>query len=191
MAAETRKGKPRINKIKGASNRITKYKTAKSKLSRFRQFQERQSKCKKTEREDERRRQETTSRETSLNDTSTYLSENVHNKPPTPTPSTPKNVEPERKSPEPPLQYIQPNEILPYLAKNKGFRIDSRTGCTCGWYVFYSAICAHEYSHYRHCCGAKMTKSCSDVFCKSPARRNFIDEVKIPRLCYMCERDAG
>ncbi|EFE31174.1 uncharacterized protein ARB_02043 [Trichophyton benhamiae CBS 112371] len=131
--AETRKGKPRITKIKGESNRITKYKTAKSKLSRFRQFQERQSKSKKIEREDERRRQEAASKDmkvtqASLNDTSTYISENVCVQPPVPTPSTPKNVEPERESPEPPLQYIQPNEILPYLAKNKGFRIDPRTG---------------------------------------------------------------
>ncbi|EGD83885.1 hypothetical protein H112_07567 [Trichophyton rubrum D6] len=181
--AETRKGKPRITKIKGESNRITKYKTAKSKLSRFRQFQERRSKSKQIEHKDERRRQEAASKDTKVTDTSTYNTENVCVKPPTPTPSTPKNVEPERESPEPPLQYIQPNKILPYLTKNKGFRIDPRTGCTCGWYVFQSAICTHEYNRYRHCCRDKMTKSCLDVFCKSPARQIFIDEVKIPRLC--------
>lgn len=58
--------------------------------------------------------------------------------------------------------------------------------CTCGWYIYYSAVCTHEYTKHAHRCGAKVTPSGQSGFCKSPAPRNIVAAVRVSAQCPAC-----
>lgn len=184
--AKTQETKPPATKRRGPSHRITKYISAKSRLAIFRKIQSKTARSRKGEREDEPRDQEPPS-ETIFGTSSPSASEYPPAQPRNSTLPVPEHIRSRSNSPDPPLRYIQPKEIATYLLYNNMYKIDPRTGCTCGWYVFRSAICTHEFTIYRHTCGSTITKSCTVGFCKSPARYNHIDSVEIPYLCYVCE----
>lgn len=184
--AKTQETKSPATKSRGPSHRITKYKSAKSRLAIFRKIQSKAARSRKQEREDEPRAQEPPFKAIP-GIASPSASDYSPARPPNTTLPVPKHIGPRRDSPDPPLRYIQPKEIVTYLLYNKLYKIDPRTGCTCGWYVFRSAICTHVFKMHRHACGLTITKSCTLGFCKSPARYNHIDSVEIPYLCYACE----
>ncbi|KAM5439598.1 hypothetical protein MferCBS31731_004354 [Microsporum ferrugineum] len=189
--AETTKCKLRAMRSKAANHRITKYETAKSKLARLREVQARQLRLKATEREDGSGDRETIAQDTEPAKTLEGISPaplgDVHVESPEPLPPLVlEDIESVEESFEPAVRHIQPKDMKPYLRDNNKYEIDPRTGCNCGWYIFYSAVCTHTYWKHRGTCGQTVTRSGVNGFCKSPAKINHIDEVKVTKMCIAC-----
>jgi hypothetical protein len=55
--------------------------------------------------------------------------------------------------------------VQPFLQVNLNHD-DGNMPCTCGSYMFHSAVCGHIHTTYKHCCGASISTSsspCSDA----------------------------
>ncbi|KDB22756.1 hypothetical protein H109_05313 [Trichophyton interdigitale MR816] len=117
--AKTQETKSPATKSRGPSHRITKYKSAKSRLAIFRKIQSKAARSRKQEREDEPRAQEPPFKAIP-GIASPSASDYSPARPPNTTLPVPKHIGPRRDSPDPPLRYIQPKEII----RGRGVRVD-------------------------------------------------------------------
>jgi len=60
---------------------------------------------------------------------------------------------------------------------------DNPNNCPCGWYEFYSAVCHHLYTRYKHHCGARTLSSGASGFCHYPAPSHIVKLYLIDRQC--------
>jgi hypothetical protein len=65
---------------------------------------------------------------------------------------------------------ISPDRIPDTVRNNLINDLSNPNNCTCGWYLFTSSVCGHQFQRYPHCCGETTTKSGQSGFYKSPAR---------------------
>lgn len=66
---------------------------------------------------------------------------------------------------------IAPNQMGGDVQFRLVNNLDNPDNCTCGWYVYYSSICGHEYQEVPYRCVARTTPSGKSGFCKVRHRK--------------------
>lgn len=82
------------------------------------------------------------------------------------------------------VEYVSRRELIDYMDKN--LVIDKRSDCKCGWYIFYSAICHHQFMGIRYTCGESVSGAGGSGYCKTPAQCNIMD-ARVPEKCNQCQ----
>lgn len=81
---------------------------------------------------------------------------------------------------------IPPQEIGDDVDNHLVYSAKNRQGCPCGWYIYYSSVCTHEFTQYKLVCG----RSEASGFCKSPAPKNIVSGTQISAPCRLCPTAA-
>ncbi|KAJ5742379.1 uncharacterized protein N7511_011398 [Penicillium nucicola] len=81
---------------------------------------------------------------------------------------------------------IPPNQMGTDVRNRLINSLQNPSGCPCGWYVYYSAVCTHAYQEVKYECGNKTTPSGRSGFCKTPAPKNIVQGVQINVKCQYC-----
>jgi hypothetical protein len=58
--------------------------------------------------------------------------------------------------------------------------------CPCGWYIYTSNVCRHQYIQQPYKCGMKETPTGKIGFCKTPAPRHLILGTEVNESCKHC-----
>lgn len=87
----------------------------------------------------------------------------------------------QQTSPEP----IPAEQINAAAEENKVQNRSRPSGCYCGRYIFYSALCGHEYKQVPLTCGGQRTPSGRTGFCTVPAPRHIV-AVRVGEFCPHC-----
>ncbi|KAJ5363199.1 hypothetical protein N7541_004043 [Penicillium brevicompactum] len=78
---------------------------------------------------------------------------------------------------------IAPEDMGSDVEKRRVNNSSNPNDCFCGWYIYYSSVCNHEYQKLPIHCGAKPTKPTKSgkpgkgSFCSTPAPRNIISAI--------------
>lgn len=82
---------------------------------------------------------------------------------------------------------IPPDQIpsdLPHRLINSS---SNPRACTCGWYLYFSKVCGHEYQQVPYRCGNLVSQKTGKMtFCKTPAPRHIVRDVKVEERCEHC-----
>jgi hypothetical protein len=79
---------------------------------------------------------------------------------------------------------IPPQEIGDDVDNHLVYSASNPQGCPCGWYIYYSSVCTHEFTQYKLVCG----RSEGSGFCKSksPAPKNIVSGTQVSAPCRLC-----
>ncbi|KAJ6092395.1 hypothetical protein N7467_004364 [Penicillium canescens] len=81
---------------------------------------------------------------------------------------------------------IAPNQMEKDVPDRLVNSPDNPGNCPCGWYIYYSAVCGHEYKAVKFECNHNITPTGRSAFCKTPAPRNIVQAVQIDAQCPHC-----
>lgn len=84
----------------------------------------------------------------------------------------------------PTMPNIPPQEIGDDVDNHLVYSASNPQGCPCGWYIYYSSVCTHEFTQYKLVCG----RSEGSGFCKSksPAPKNIVSGTQVSAPCRLC-----